>query len=123
MRISERAIERPRLVLLASAIACVIGFMAALTLPKERTPRAKLPVIIAAVPNPGASPATNEAQIVRKVEENIGILDGLKDQGSVMAEAVSGAAVFQFIFDQHVDVTEAKRDVESLFNRIKGEFP
>ncbi len=123
MRISERAIELPRLVLLASAIACLIGLFAAFTLPKERQPRAKLPVIVAAVPNPGAAPATNEAQIIRKVEDNIGILDGLRDTGSVISEAVSGAAVFQFIFDHHVDVTEAKRDVESLFNRVKGEFP
>ncbi len=123
MRISEKAIERPRLVFLASALACLLGFAAVYTLPKERTPRVKLPVIVVAVPNFGASPHTNESQIIRRIEDESGDLTGLRDDGGIISEAVSGAAIVQFIFDDDVDVSEAKRDVESLINRIKGEFP
>lgn len=121
--ISDKAIERPRLVILASALACAIGFMAVLDLPKERTPRVKLPVVIVAVPNPGAAPPANERQIIRPIEEAADELDGLRDEGGVISQAVNGAAIVQFIFDDGVDVVEAKRDVESLINRVKAEFP
>ncbi len=123
MQISERAIEYPRLIILGAALFCLLGFASVFSLPKERTPRVKLPVIVAAIPNPGASPAVNEAQIVRKIEESAGELSGLKDENSILSSAMQGAAVVQFIFDDGVDVIEAKRDVESLINRIKGEFP
>ncbi|WP_432800128.1 efflux RND transporter permease subunit [Poriferisphaera sp. WC338] len=123
MSISDYAIEKPRLVILAGILLCLLGFAAAMSLPKERTPRAKLPVIIVAIPNPGSSPATNEAQIIRKIEEEVGTLTGLRDEGAVLSQSVNGAGLIQFIFDDGVEVKEAKRDVESLINRIKGEFP
>ncbi len=121
--LTDKAIETPRLVILAALTLCMIGFTAVFTLPKERTPRVKLPVIVVAVPNQGAPPATNEVEIVRVVEEEVGTLSNLREEGSVLSQAVNGAAVFQFVFDNSVDVIEAKRDVESLFNRVKGEFP
>ncbi|QDU33743.1 Multidrug resistance protein MdtB [Poriferisphaera corsica] len=123
MKISDCAIEKPRLVILAAVIMCLVGLVAAISLPKERTPRVKLPVILVAIPNPGGSPATNESQIVRRIEEEVGTLSDLRDEGSVMSQAVNGAALVQFVFDDGVDVKEAKRDVESMINRIKGEFP
>ncbi len=124
MRISERAIELPRLVLLISAVLCALGLVSIFSLPKERTPRIKLPVVVVAVPNPGATPYTNEKQIIEKVEEEVETsLDHLKDSGAVQAQAVHGAAIMQIIFDDQIDVTEAKRDVESLINRVKGQFP
>ena len=84
----------------------------------------QLPVIVVAVPNPGATPNTNEKQIIDKVEDEIETsLDNLKDRGAVQSQAVSGAAIMQFIFDDQAEVLEAKRDVESLINRIKGQFP
>lgn len=124
MHLSERAIELPRLVILASLLICVLGAAAVLTLPKERTPRVKLPVIVVATPNPGASPSTNEKQIIDKIEDEVETsLSNLRDQGAVHAQAMNGVAVMQFVFDDGITVTEAKRDVESLVNRIKGQFP
>ncbi len=124
MRLSERAIELPRLVLVAGVSVCMLGLAGLATLPKERTPRIKLPVIVVAVPNPGATPTTNEDQIVDKVEDEVDTsLDNLRDNGSVISQAVNGAAVMMFVFDEAMDVTEAKRDVESMINRVKSEFP
>ncbi len=124
MRIAERAIELPRLVLLATASICALGVAGILTSPKERTPRIKLPVIMVAVPNPGATPPTNENEIVNRVEEEVeGALDHLKESGAIRTQAVNGAAVMAFVFDEYIPVSEAKRDVESLINRVKGRFP
>ena len=125
MQISQRAIEYPRLVILGSLILCALGVMAILTLPKERTPRAKLPVIVVAVPNPGAPPTVNESEIIRHIEEGASnsTLPGLRTKGGVISQAVNGAAVVVFLFEDGIDVDTAKRDVTDLINRVKGQFP
>lgn len=123
MHLSERVIEKPRLVVSGAILICLLGLVAAATLPKERTPRVRLPVIVVAVPNPGGQPASNERQIVRRIETESASLSGLKDRGFVYSHAANGSAVVQFVFSSGVDVQEAKRDVETLVNRIKGDFP
>ena len=123
MSLSDRAIELPRLVILTSVLACAMGFIALVSLPKERTPRVKLPVILVAVVNPGASPSDNEDEIVRKIEKNVGELKGLRSDGGVRSLAANGAAIIQFVFDDSQDVDEAKSDVTDLIDRIEGEFP
>lgn len=124
MRLSDRAIEFPRLVLLGTVVMCALGVTAVLTLPKERTPRIRLPVILVTVPNAGAAPSTNEKQIIDKIEDEIdSSLDHLREDSSVLSQAVNGAAIVQFMFDENIEVDDAKRDVESMINRIKVQFP
>jgi len=124
MHLSDRAIEFPRLVLLAAVSVCAVGAAGILTIPKERTPRIKVPRVIVTVPNPGATPATNENQIIDKIEEEVeNSLTNLKDRGAIISQAMNGVAVIHFIFDDGIDPIEAKRDVESLINKVKGQFP
>ena len=124
MHLSDRAIEFPRLVLLAAVSVCMVGVAGVLTIPKERTPRIKIPSIIVAIPNPGATPATNENQIIDKIEEEVeNSLTNLKDRGAIISQAMNGAVVVNFVFDDGIDPTEARRDVESLINKVKGQFP
>ncbi|MEX2215572.1 MAG: efflux RND transporter permease subunit [Phycisphaeraceae bacterium] len=123
MGISDYAIDRPRLVILGAIMLCVMGLAAALSIPKEREPRVRIPIIVATVPNPGAQPATNEREIIRKIEDAIGSVSHLKERGGVVSEAVSGAANFIFTFEDSVNVADARHEIESLFNRVKGQFP
>lgn len=123
MRLSERAIEAPRLVLLVTLLVCGFGLAGVFTLPKERDPRVKLPVVVVAVPNLGATPDTNEREIVRRFEDALKTLDGLRDEGAIISQAVNGAAVFQIVFEDGVEVSDARLDVESITNRVKSEFP
>ena len=124
MHLSDRAIEFPRLVLLTAVSVCMLGVVGVLTIPNERTPRIKIPIVIVAIPNPGATPATNENQIVDKIEEEVeNSLTNLKDRGAILSQAMNGAVVVHFVFDDDIDPTEAKRDVESLINKVKGQFP
>jgi multidrug efflux pump len=125
MKLSQKAIEYPRLVILGALVFCAMGIGAILTLPKERTPRVRLPVIIVAIANPGAPPPVNETEIIRPIEDEAGnaTLPGLKSSGGVISQAVNGAAVVVFIFDESIDVETAKRNVTDLINRVKGQFP
>ena len=123
MRLVDQAIDKPRLILLGAILLCAAGIAAIVALPKERTPRVKLPVVSVMVPNPGAPASVNESQIVRRIEEEAATLKGLRDERSILSQSVHGAGMVQFVFDHSIDVNEAKRDVESMINRIKGEFP
>ncbi len=121
--LTERAIRSPRLVLMGAAVLCVLGVIAALGLPRERTPRVKVPVILVAVPNPGADPITNEREIIRRIEDAAGALDHLKSRGGIHSQAVQGAAVMQFFFEDGVDVLRARDEVDRLINSVKSQFP
>ena len=125
MHISDKAIEKPRLIIVAAIIACFVGIASMLSMPKERTPRIKLPIIIVAVPNPGAGPEINEKQIIDPIEEEIesNRPQGLKTSGGYVGQAVNGAALMQFQFTDDTDIEKAKRDIESIVNKVKGRFP
>ncbi len=123
-RLSEKAVEHPRLVILGSLLLIALGAAALIALPKERTPRVRLPLILVSVPNPGAQPLTNDVQIVRRIEDAaVGELDRLDDEGGVQSSAVYGAALIQFWFEDGVNVRDAEQDVRKVVDRIKGEFP
>lgn len=120
---AERIIHRPRLVIAGVMVIGLVSIAAVLTLPRERTPRVRLPVIVVAVQNAGASAATNELLIVNAIEDHASQLDGLRKNGGVLSEAHHGAAIVQYTFSSGVDVEEARRDVETLLNQIRGELP
>lgn len=124
MHLSDRAIELPRLVLLGAVLICAVGVTAFFALPKERTPRAKAPGVIVAVTNPGATPEANERNIVRRLEDEIAeSVDDLKENGSIVSQAVHGAAVLYVSCDDGVEPRTAYDDVESAVNRVRGELP
>jgi len=123
MNLSARAIDFPKVVILATLIICALGVAGIFQLPKERKPRVRLPVVLVAVPYPGAQPPEIERQIINVIDDETATLSNLRDHGAVLAQANQGMALIQFIFNDDVDVVEAKRDVESLINRVKGQFP
>ncbi|MCC5831366.1 MAG: efflux RND transporter permease subunit [Phycisphaeraceae bacterium] len=120
---SGRLLARPRIIVLVAVLCVATGWVAITTLPKERTPRIKLPVVQVLVVNPGAGPAVNETEIIRPIEEESARLGGLRRHGRVMSQATADAALVQFIFDDQTRIEEARRDVENLVNRVRGRFP
>ena len=124
MKFSEKSVEHPRIVLTVALSLALFGVLGVITLPKERTPRIKLPIVMVAVSNPGAQPLTNDTQIVRRIEEEaVGELSDLDENGGLQSQAMYGAGLVQFYFQDGVDIRDAKQDVQELVNRIKGEFP
>ena len=124
VKISEQSVEHPRIVLVVAFALAMFGFLGIKELPKERTPRIKLPIVMVAVANPGGQPLTNDTQIVRRIEEEVaGELSDLDESGGVQSQALYGAGLVQFFFQDGVDIRDAKQDVQEIINRIKGEFP
>ena len=120
MKLSEKAVDYPRLVVLAAVSFCLFGVVAIYKLPIERTPRVTIPKIIVAIPNFGASPETNEAEITRKIEDEIGQLEYVDYSAS---QSMYGSSMVSIDFLDKADIKEAKRDVQNIVDQIRHEFP
>ncbi len=95
------------------------GLLAALELPQEFLPEASLDRIQVVVPYPGAAPQEVEESIVRKIEEQIGSVEGLKRTESSAAESL-GSVIAEF--GQGTDLSRALSEVKARVDRI-ATFP
>ncbi|MDE2876029.1 MAG: efflux RND transporter permease subunit [Gemmatimonadota bacterium] len=95
------------------------GILAAMELPQEFLPEASLDRIQVVVPYPGAAPQEVEESIVRKIEEQIESVEGLKRTESSAAESM-GSVIAEF--RQGTDLSRALADVKAQVDRI-ATFP
>ena len=93
----------------------VAGLVSAIDLPQEFLPEASLDRIQVIVPYPGAVPQEVEESIVRKIEEQIQSVEGLKRTESAAAEGL-GSVVGEF--RQGTDMSRALGDVKAQVDRI-----
>lgn len=120
MRITAVAIDYPRLVFLVTVLLTIFGVYAVIALPVESDPRIVIPVVHVIVPNIGAGPAINEAEITREIEEFAGQLD---DLDYVESSSDQGMSIVSFVFLESADVKDSKRDVQNLVDQVRPEFP
>jgi len=95
------------------------GLLAAMELPQEFLPEASLDRIQVVVPYPGAAPQEVEESIVRKIEEQIESVEGLKRTESSAAEGL-GSVIAEF--RQDTDLSRALAEVKARVDRI-ATFP
>ncbi|MCY4573982.1 MAG: efflux RND transporter permease subunit [Gemmatimonadetes bacterium] len=93
----------------------LMGLISAMGLPQEFLPEASLDRIQVVVPYPGAAPQEVEESIVRKIEEQIQSVEGLKRTESSAAEGL-GSVIAEF--RQGTDMSRALADVKSQVDRI-----
>ncbi|MCA9258961.1 MAG: efflux RND transporter permease subunit, partial [Planctomycetales bacterium] len=120
MSLSSRAIDHPRIVLVATTLTLLLALYAALFTPVQRTPAITKAVVLAAIPYPDAQPNEAENEIARKVEE---VLTELQSVDFIASTSMRGACVTQIIFLDGVDPDEARREVKDLIDRIRNELP
>ena len=92
-----------------------MGIISAIGLPQEFLPEASLDRIQVVVPYPGAAPQEVEESIVRKIEEQIESVEGLKRTESSAAEGL-GSVIAEF--RQGTDMNRALGDVKAQVDRI-----
>ena len=93
----------------------VVGLISAMGLPQEFLPEASLDRIQVVVPYPGAAPQEVEESIVRKIEEQVQSVEGLKRTESSAAEGL-GSVIVEF--RQGTDMNRALADVKAQVDRI-----
>ena len=92
-----------------------MGLISAMGLPQEFLPEASLDRIQVVVPYPGAAPQEVEESIVRKIEEQIQSVEGLKRTESSAAEGL-GSVIAEF--RQGTNMSRALADVKAQVDRI-----
>ncbi len=120
MQISQAAIDRPRVVIVATILLLVLSGFAATRIAVQRTPAINKAVVMVAVPYPGAQPTEVENEITRKIEESLQTLDHVD---FISSTSLRGSSVTQIIFEDGVDSKQARTDVEHLVNQVRRELP
>ena len=120
MKISNAAIDRPRVVLVITAMVIFAAIFAVMNIAVQRTPGITKAVVIVAVPYPGANPTEVEEQIVRKIEEALQTLDKVD---FIASTSMRGSGVIQVIFLDGVDPTQARDDVKHKVDQITSQLP
>lgn len=120
MKISQAAIDRPRVVIVATLLLLVLAGFAASKIAVQRTPAINKAVVMVAVPYPGAQPTEVEDEIIRKIEEALQTLDHVD---FISSTSLRGSGVTQIVFEDGVDSKQARADVEHLVNQVRRELP
>ncbi|TWT95806.1 Multidrug resistance protein MdtC [Botrimarina colliarenosi] len=120
MKISDAAIERPRMVLVGTIIVLLLAVYAAMFTPVQLGPAITKAVVLVAIPYPDAKPTETENEIVRKVED---ALTELQSVDFIASTSMRGSAVTQVVFLDGVTPDEGRREVKDLIDRVRNELP
>lgn len=120
MKLSEGAVEHPRIVLIGTILVLLLALYAAVFTPVQRTPAITKAVVLVAVPYPDSQPAEAENEIARKIED---ALNELQSVDFIASTNMRGSSVTQIIFLDGVKPDDARREVKDLVDRIRNELP
>jgi len=120
MFISDFAIKRPLITVVAMLALVVFGVFALLKLKTDEFPDVAPPWVSVGVIYPGASPDIVEKQVLDPVEEQIQAISGVKQ---VMGKAYDGYAqiMVEFLFEK--DLNEATQDIRDGISTIRADLP
>src|SRR6218665_277891 len=120
MNASAWAIRNPIPALMLFVLLGFGGLLAFDTMKVQNFPDIDLPTIVVAVALPGAAPAQLENDVVRKIENSIATLQGLKH---IYSRVQDGSASIRAEFRLDKPTQEALDDVRSAVAGIRGDLP
>ena len=120
MFISEFAIKRPMITVVAMVAMVVFGLFAWWRLQTDEFPDVAEPVVFTAIIYPGASPDQVEREILDPVEEAI---QGISGVDRVIGEARDGYAQIITVFLFEKDLKEATQDIRDAISAIRVDLP
>ncbi|HEX5634391.1 MAG TPA: efflux RND transporter permease subunit, partial [Gemmatimonadales bacterium] len=120
MIISDFAIKRPIITIVAMLALALGGVIALFKLQTDEFPDVAPPFVTVAIPYPGSSPETVEKEVLDPVEEAIASISGVK---KVMGRAEDGFAIImiEFIFEKPLN--EATQDIRDAISGIRNDLP
>src|SRR3990167_59003 len=103
MFISDTAIKRPVLTIVAMLMFVVFGLVALFQLDTDEYPEVDQPIVVVAVPYPGASPDVVEREVIDPIEEVISGISGVDRMNSNALDNFANIIVeFDFSKDPRV---------------------
>ncbi len=120
MFISDFAIKRPVVTVVTMIALVIFGLFALANLQIDEFPDITNPIVVVAVPYPGASPEQVEREVVDRMEEAFGSISGLDKMTSQSLDGF-GLITIQFVFSKNPD--EAMADVRDAISTIQNDLP
>ena len=109
MYISDTAIKRPVLTIVAMLMCVVFGLVALFQLDTDEFPEIDAPVVVVSVIYPGASPDVVEREVVDQIEEAIAGISGVDRMRSSSLDSFANIIVeFDFSKDPRVATQEIR---------------
>ena len=118
--IINAALGRSRTVVLFLLAILVAGFLTYRGIPKESEPDIEIPIIYISLHHDGISPEDAERLLVRPVEQEVRVIEGVKE---ITASAYEGGGYVQLEFDAGASTDEALQDVREKVDAAKAELP
>lgn len=120
MLISDFAIRRPIITVVAMLALTVFGLIALLRLQTDEFPDVAPPFVSVAIPYPGASPDGVEKEVLDPIEEQIASISGVKKING-RAEDGFGLITIEFVFEK--PLAEATQDIRDAISEIRSDLP
>jgi HAE1 family hydrophobic/amphiphilic exporter-1 len=98
----------------------VLGYSGFRALPMEFFPDVDFPFVVVTAVYPGASPQTMETEVIKKVEDAVNPVDGVRHITSVCQEGYA-YSVIEFILEKDGDI--AAQDVREKIALIQSDLP
>ncbi|HEX7018909.1 MAG TPA: efflux RND transporter permease subunit, partial [Gemmatimonadaceae bacterium] len=120
MFLSNLSIKRPVFATVMMLALVTLGITSYRRLAIDLWPDVEIPVISIITVFPGASPATVEREVTKRIEEAINPIAGVRHVGSTSREGVSQVVVE---FELEVNTDRAAQDARTKIAAIRGELP
>src|SRR5262245_12926115 len=120
MFISDFAIRRPVITVVTMLALVVFGLVSLVLLQTDEFPDVAVPLVVVAVPYPGASPDNVQREIIDPIEEAISGLSGVK---KVTSNALDGYGTILVEFTYQKDLQEATQEIRDEINEIRNDLP
>ena len=120
MFISDFAIKKPLITVVAMVTLAVFGLFALLKLKTDEFPDVAPPVVTVGIPYPGASPDGVEKEILDPIEEQITSISGVKH---VNGAAYDGFGFILVEFEYNKDLAEATQDLRDAISAKRADLP
>src|SRR5689334_3178665 len=120
MYISDTAITKPVLTVVAMLMFVVFGIVALTQLDTDEYPEIDAPVVVVAVPYPGASPDIVEREVIDPIEEAISGISGIDRMKS---SSLDSYATIQVEFDYSKDPKVATQEIRDKISSIRNDLP
>ncbi|WP_343605507.1 efflux RND transporter permease subunit [Fluviicola sp.] len=120
MTLTELAIKRPSFIIVIFTILIGGGLLSYNQLSYELLPDFSPPILTVTTMYPGASPATVETQVAKKLED---ALSGLENISEVTTFSMDNASVVMLEFKASTNIDMALEDAQRKVNNILNDLP
>ena len=120
MFLSRWSVRRP---IAMSAFIIVLIMIGASLYPKlsiDLLPNMEIPTVLVRCEYQGASPSEIEVEVIKRIEDAVSSLDGIRH---VTSMAIEDQAQIQLEFNMGIDVDVAATDIREALNRIREDLP